>query len=235
MDHYWDENSYLLSLTPAYRIIQAGHALELNENTAVLDLCCGYGEMLRIWAQHFGVSGIGVDRCAEFVETGTIRFRNSGLDGKVTLILSDILDYSTDRKFDVACMCGVGDIFGGIEGQIKLLETYLRPGGKLVVAQGFRKAASVPQELIDFEGTLYTLEELWDIFKRQGWYISHFSTSTHEDWERYISWEAKRTIERIKKAPGDTQSKAWYEKWYHMYFSYRREYEGVGYFVLERL
>lgn len=42
------ENNYLIGMTPYNSIIEAGHILGLNSSSNVLDLCCGYGEMLKI-------------------------------------------------------------------------------------------------------------------------------------------------------------------------------------------
>lgn len=34
----------------------------------MLDLCCGYGEMLKIWYEAFGIQGIGVDIYGKFIQ-----------------------------------------------------------------------------------------------------------------------------------------------------------------------
>ena len=54
---FYDENKYLISMTPADKIIEAGTVLGLDEKCSVLDLCCGYGEMLKLWAENFSVQG----------------------------------------------------------------------------------------------------------------------------------------------------------------------------------
>ena len=47
-----EESEHLVSLVPIERIVEFGWQIGLNE-TSVLDLCCGYGEMLKLWNEAF--------------------------------------------------------------------------------------------------------------------------------------------------------------------------------------
>lgn len=232
---YFDENKYLISMTSADKLIEAGIVLGLNEESNVLDLCCGYGEMLKLWAEKFGINGTGIDLCSEYINIGKHRLIDKQLHKNITLTVEDVQSYVSDEKFDVACLCGVGDLFGGISGHISMLEKFIKPTGKIVIAECFLNISPAPSELIDFEGKLYTLDELYKIFSARGWYISYVSTGTDADWERYISWDAQRTLERIRKNPDSQKDRNWINKWYNMYFKYRRKHEGWGFFVLERI
>lgn len=107
------------------------------------------------------------------------------LHKNITLTAEDVQSYVSDEKFDVACLCGVGDLFGGINGHISMLEKFIKPAGKLVIAECFLNISPAPSELIDFEGELYTLTEIYKLFSARGWYISYISTGTNADWERY--------------------------------------------------
>jgi ubiquinone/menaquinone biosynthesis C-methylase UbiE len=48
-----------------------GDICRIQPGMKQLDLACGKGEMLGIWAQRYGISGIGVDISAVFLEDGT--------------------------------------------------------------------------------------------------------------------------------------------------------------------
>ena len=143
---FYDENNYLISMTPADKIIEAGAALGLNDKCSVFDLCCGYGEMLKLWAENFNIKGVGVDRCTEYVNIGDRRLHDAQLNNNITLIAEDVQNYITDEKFDIACLCGVGDLFGGIDGHISMLERFIKPTGKLVIAECFLNKESAPKE-----------------------------------------------------------------------------------------
>ena len=44
-----EERKYLISMVPIERIVELGYNLGLDKNKSVLDLCCGYGTMLKVW------------------------------------------------------------------------------------------------------------------------------------------------------------------------------------------
>lgn len=230
-----ENSSYLISMTPIERIIEAGFTMKLNENTRVLDLCCGYGEMLKVWAEYFNIKGTGIDLCTDYIKIGTHRLEDSGLDKNIILKTADVNDYHNEELFDVACICGVGDLFEGIDGHISMLEKHIKPNGKIIVAECYSLKADVPKELTDFEGQLYTLEGLYALFKNKGYYISYMSTGTNAEWERYITWDARNTLVKIRANQNDKKQLDWLDKWYQMYFKYRRDFEGWGFFVLERI
>lgn len=83
------ESQFLISMTPVRGILEIGFSSGMNRSSTVLDLCCGYGEMLKIWHDAFGIRGIGVDICGEFIRQGQKRLAEYGITD-VTLIESDI-------------------------------------------------------------------------------------------------------------------------------------------------
>jgi len=99
----------------------------------------------------------------------------------------------------------------------------------------YSKIPNPPQELIDFDEEVLPLNELYKIFSNLGYYITHMASDTTGDWERYITWSAKRDISRLRENPEEENLRNWLDKWYTMYFKYRRSYEGQALFGLERL
>lgn len=45
-----------------------------------------------------------------FIKLGTQHLSDNS---NIKLVQSDILQYHTDKKFDVVSMCGIGELFGG--------------------------------------------------------------------------------------------------------------------------
>ena len=103
-----NDNRYLISMTSTEGLLSIGMEVGMKPGDRVLDLCCGYGEMLRIWSGAFGISGIGVDRCAEFIRDGRKRLKGE----RVKLIEADMLNWQTDEKFDFVSLSG--EDFGGV-------------------------------------------------------------------------------------------------------------------------
>ena len=237
MDYYnqlntMNESQFLISMTPVNGIVEIGLFSGMNNSSTVLDLCCEYGEMLKIWHEAFGIQGIGVDICGEFIRKGRERLVEQGITD-VTLVESDIFQWSSNEKYDYACLSG--EEFGGLQNTILLLEKFVKAGEKLIIGTRFSKVENPPQELIDFEGELLSLNQINNIFQLNGYFITAMVSDTHNEWERYIMWSARRHLEELRKDTKNLSQLEWCRKWYDMYFRLRRPLEGYATFVIEKL
>lgn len=145
---YIEDNQYLISMVPVEEILRLGYELGLNENSKVLDLCCGYGTVLKVWSEAFEISGVGVDICKDFIHTGKKRLKESGIN-RVKLIHKDVTKYKDDMKYDVV-ICS--ETIGSIENTFRLGEKFLKKGGILLYQRVFSYTEDVPKELFEFDG-----------------------------------------------------------------------------------
>ena len=226
-----ESSQHLISMTPAEKLVEIGYTAGMNSNSSVLDLCCGYGEMLKIWNKAFGIKGTGVDLSKEFLNEGEKRLKAAEIKD-ISLVCADVRNWVTDGKYDFACLCG--EEFGGIEGTIHLLEKYIRPDGKLIIGTRYSRVDNPPVELIEFEGETLSLKDIYHIFYANGYFITSMATDTQNEWERYIMWSARRNLAAYKNDPNDPGLLEWCKKWYETYFGFRREYEVYGTFVIEK-
>lgn len=226
-----EESSYLISMVSIGEIIRLGYSMGLTEKSNVLDLCCGYGEVLKIWNEVFGIYGTGVDLNHDFVIQGRKRLQDAQVT-KVKIVEGDVTKYSDLEKYD-AVICS--ETIDSIDKTIKLGEKFLKTKGILVFCKTYSKIQNPPQELVDFEEELFPLDELNKKFNNLGYYITHMVSDSVADWERYITWETKRNIAEIRNNHGDIKRKEWIDKWSNMYFNYRRPYEGQALFGLEKI
>lgn len=227
-----DKSKYLISMAAPEQIVNLGAQLGFRSETKVLDLCCGYGEMLKIWSEAFDIHGVGIDSCEEFIDTG--RERQQGMK-HLKLICANVLKYEDDVRYDVVCCTEYFGNIQDIDGTISLLEKYAKPNGKLIFGRLFSKVASPPKALIDFDGEIETLEAINRRIRACGYYITAMSSDTDAQWENYITWSAKRDIDHLRKFPGDAKTANWLDKWYDIYFQYRRWYEGWALFGIEKV
>lgn len=211
-------------------IVRLGYSLELSESHNVLDLCCGYGQVLKTWHEAFGINGVGVDICKDFIETGRRRLEEAKIN-KINLVECDVLQYQDERKYDIV-ICS--ETFDSIENTLKLGEKYLKENGIIVYCKTYSKVDNPPQALEDFEGKLYTMNELNVHFNKLGYYITHLASDSTSDWERYITLEARRNLLNLKNKPNDPSKKEWADQWNEMYYKYRRKYEGQALFGLQK-
>ncbi len=227
-----NESHFLISMTPVDGILEIGLFSGMNNSSTVLDLCCGYGEMLKIWNEAFGIQGIGIDICSEFIQKGRKRLVEHGITD-VTLIESDIFKWDSNERYDYVCLSG--EEFGGLQNTILLLEKFVKPRGKLIIGTRFSKVENPPQELIDFEGELLSLNQINNLFQLNGYFITTMVSDTHNEWERYIMWSARRHLEELRKDTKNLSQLDWCRKWYDVYFRLRRPLEGYATFVIEKI
>lgn len=237
MNHYshyvsmLEDNAHLISMVPVEELLRFGYELGLNENMKVLDLCCGYGTVLKVWSEAFGIEGVGIDLVEEFVSIGRERLKKSNID-KVTLIQGDVTAYQDTCKYDVV-ICS--ETIENIANTLSLGEKFLKLGGVLCYQKLYSKVMNPPQELIDFDEEVLPLSELNRVFNQLGYGMTAMASDTTGMWEHYVvNWSGKRDLLRLKQEPDNEQLKNWVTTWYNMYFDYRRPYEGQALFGLQR-
>lgn len=226
------ESKFLISMTPVEKVVEIGFTSGMNNSSTILDLCCGYGEMLKVWNQAFGCSGVGIDICPEFISEGNRRLQQERVQN-VTLIEHDVLKWETEERYDYVCLSG--EDFGGFENTITLLEKYAKPDGKLIIGTKFSKTENPPAELIDFEGETLSLLTINEIIRKHGYFITSMASDTDAEWERYIMWSSRRHLGHLRNNPDDNEYKNWCDKWYDIYFRVRRQFEGYVTLVIEKL
>lgn len=226
-----EDNEHLISMVPVEELLRFGYEIGLNENMKVLDLACGYGTVLKVWNQAFGIQGVGVDRDTEFLSIGRKRLEDNNVTG-VTLINADVTNYQDTSKYDVV-LCS--ETFDSIKNTFSIGEKYLKQNGVICFQKLYSKVENPPQELIDFDIEVLPLHKLNSIFNDLGYHMISMASDSSGMWEHYvIHWSCRRDLLRLKQNPSDEGLKDWIKKYYNMYFKYRRQYEGQALFGLKR-
>jgi SAM-dependent methyltransferase len=227
-----DDEKYLINMVSVEDIIRLGASLGLNKTSRVLDLCCGYGTMLKIWRDVFGISGVGIDRDSSFIEAGSKRLP----DDAIRLVCGDVLLHSSDVLYDVVVCTELSTgLFNTFHDGISFLEQFLKPSGILVFGKLFSEIQAPPKELVDFDGRLPTLNEIYDEVRQSGYFITSLVSGDRASWERYVTRDSKISLSKMRQNPDDISLASWAEKWQRMYFTYRRHYESWGLFGVEKL
>jgi 2-polyprenyl-3-methyl-5-hydroxy-6-metoxy-1,4-benzoquinol methylase len=123
------------------QILDLLDTLSLSQDTAkVLDLGCGKGAVSVQIASKFGFDVVGVDALPEFVKDAHKKSSEYQVSDLCTFIEQDILAYVSDKhSFDVVILASLGGIFGSNKNTIKKLRTQVRPGGYMVIDDGYLK------------------------------------------------------------------------------------------------
>jgi cyclopropane fatty-acyl-phospholipid synthase-like methyltransferase len=190
----------------AARVEEALDALDLAPGDRVLDAGCGAGELLVGLAERHGAGGLGVDTSPFAIEEARRRAAARAPRAALAFEVRPALDVEPDGTYAAACCVGSLHALGGLEAGLAWLARCVRPGGAVVIADGFWSRPPDPaflaalgateDELPSFEGMLAScrsggLEPVW------------VATSRPEDWERY-EWTLIANGDRWARAhPGD--------------------------------
>jgi len=213
-----------------------GHYLGLNSEKRVIDFGCGYGQALTLWAEDFGISGVGVDIHQFLCKRATERVAARALTELVEIVCSNAADYEFEaHSFDIASCLGASFIWGGYRQAIRKMKIALCSGGKIVVGEPYYTHGKIPSKLIKYEGDLHTEFELMQITREEGFEIEFVVRASGDDWDRYVSSSWYGLLRWIDENPDHIERQYvidYLHKSQDMYLKYQRKYEGWALYIL---
>jgi len=232
-----DDSSYLISMASVENIIEMGRFLKFNENSKILDLCCGYGTMLKILCQEYNINGKGIDLSKEFIDIGKNRIKEANISEKINLECSNINDCK-EIGYDVV-ICTETYILGSLNNAITELAKFIKPNGTIIIGLLTSPEEEIPDELKEFDGiNLHKEIDVYNSLLDSGYAISFIARSTQNQWDKYFTWDSKRTVSEIRSAKTVEEKKKaeeWLKKWYTMYAKYRIKYEQWCLYAIEKI
>ena len=135
----YDFLNHLLSLNfdKRWRRFAAGLS-DVREDSKVLDVCAGTGDLAMAYSEHVGSAGrvIATDFCHEMLTLGQRKMRRSDNDKAILLVEADTLSLPfPTNTFDVVAVAfgirNVEDLHRGIEEMARVA----RPGGRVVILE----------------------------------------------------------------------------------------------------
>ena len=103
----------LINPTSPEKVMEVGHAIGLKEGDRVLDIGCGFGELLVLWAEHFGIQGVVVEVRSYACDRAKGKIEARGLSARLEIICQGGAEYPiTPRSYDVIACLGATFPFG---------------------------------------------------------------------------------------------------------------------------
>jgi SAM-dependent methyltransferase len=159
----------------------------------VLDLGCGEaGWSLRMLELHPDATADAVDTSSWSIRRAAAAAESRGVAGRLRLHESDVNDLDARADHDLVMCVGSTHAFGGLVETLEAAAGFLRPGGWLLVGDGFWER---PPDQAALDSLGMHAEELRDLrsaigeVEQRGWTITHAHVSSLNEWDDYEwSW-----------------------------------------------
>ncbi len=228
-----------LSPTQALELAQM---CELHSGTRLLDLRCGRGEMLNLWAQAHQIQGTGVDEDKGIIQQAMTRANELEVWSQVQFVVDTVLDYPQSyHQYNIVSLLGGG--LGNIAEGLQTMRQALRDNenGLLLVGESFwwrtpppevcEGLGVSPQDLLD-------LSDLVDVFSQQDTQLQEMLLVSPTHWDSYYTRQWRTLNEWLKDNAFHPDAPVLWEQLgtaRRSYLRYEREYVGWGVFVLEAM
>lgn len=171
--------------------------LDLNAGQSVLDLGCGWGELLlRSLAGATAKGGqpchgTGVDLDEALLERGRARARELGLSDQVQFLAHPAQTWS--RPADRVLSVGSAHAWGDTTQTLTALASLVPAGGRLLYGDGYWERSPGRRAIELFGDGVLTLEAALARARAEGWHVLHLTTADQREWDEFESgWRAGR-------------------------------------------
>jgi len=231
-----ERNMELINPTSPEKVLAIGKVLGLKEGSLVIDFGCGFGEPLALWAERFGISGIGVDVREHACDRAKRKMSERGVADRIKIVCAKGAEYQFEKQsFDVAVCMGASFIWGGYRPTIRGMKEAIHSRGKLVIGEPYWLKEPVPPEYARTEQAVHTEYELLQITREEGFDVEYVVRASHDDWDRYEADNWYGLIRWIEENPNHPERQEVIENLHKSqdeYIRYAREYFGWAMHVL---
>lgn len=168
-------------------------ALPVPPGASVTDVGCGRGAWLvRLLQQREDLVGIGIDTSQPALAAAREAAAAAGVGGRAQWLLSDVSTALQGPTAAALCV-GATHAFGGLAPTLTALREHVRPGGSILLGEGFWEQPPTPRAL-ETIGDLPDLATLTRTCHDHGFEVVDGHVSTAAEWDAYEwSWTGSLT------------------------------------------
>ncbi len=214
-------------------------ALPLDSSHTVLDVGCGRGELLVRLASQHAVHAVGFDTNPLALALARELAIEQGVEDRVSLREAPFSVSALEgRRFDLVVCVGSIHAVGSFADALGTLAGVLRPGGRLLVAEGYWKQPPHPEYLAALEANpddQLTHEGNMELARAHGLEVMAEYRTDLASWDRYEDGYAGNVMEFIETHPDDPDVDAMRERivpWRRAYLRWGRDTLGFAMYLL---
>lgn len=226
----------LINPTSPEKVIKIGKILRLHPESRVIDFGCGYGELLALWGENFGISGVGIDIREHACQRARQRIKNAGLTERIEITCENGAEYSfLDRHYDAAVCTGASFIWGKFSAALKVLSTAVHAKGKIVIGEPYWLRDEIPAAYRQQLDDVYSEHELLGQIRAADLELEYLVRASNDDWDRYEAENWHGLVRWLEENPGHPERVSVIKhlrKNQEEYLQFGRQYLGWEIFVL---
>jgi SAM-dependent methyltransferase len=232
------DHHYLSPLSPSKAQQLLGSLGDgLTAHDVVLDAGCGKAALLRELLELCPARGVGVDINAAFLDHARLEW--PGPVHRLQLLDCPLLEHSREAEAYAAVLC-VGSVhaFGSFDACLRTCFEWLKPGGRLLVADGYWKQPPSSGYLAALNGTFDEFSTHADNAQRAqacGYVVLRTATSNDDEWDEYEGKYCNAMMRYLAAHPEDPEAEAFsarMQNWHMAYLKWGRATLGFGYYLL---
>ncbi|KFY31907.1 hypothetical protein V493_00695 [Pseudogymnoascus sp. VKM F-4281 (FW-2241)] len=206
--------------------------MEFSATTSVVDLGCGWGELLLRAVAKTGAKGTGIDTDCMALDRGEQAAQNRGID--VDFVRQSAADWQGTR--DRAICIGSSHTLGGSRTMLQRLAKIV-PNGRVLVGDTFweRQPTDIAREI--HGDNVPMLIDLVSMCRETGWEIINLTTADQREWDNFESSHRAGLRQWIIENPESPKSQEIREQLDERERQYIMNYRGLlgfAYLVLGR-
>ena len=201
---------------------------------SIVDLGCGWGELLLSAVERSGGTGIGVDTDPAGLARGRAGAAARGLTDRVTFVEQPATDWRGTA--DQALCIGASHAFGDSRAMLEALAEVV-PRGRVLVGDACWPSPPTPAALDIFGDSLLSLADLVEACRATGWRVLHLTTAAQREWDDFESRHRAGQEEWLLANENDPRAAEVRDRLDHRRREYLTAYRGVlglAYLVLAR-
>jgi SAM-dependent methyltransferase len=182
--------------------------LNLADADSILDLGCGWGELLirSVASGAAKLTGVGVDTDVALLARGRDLAAQRGLSDRIRLVCMPAQEW--DEQADRILCVGASHAWGGSHQALAALTRLVPPGGRVLFGDGCWERPPTGAAWALFGERVLPLSELVARSGAAGWRLLHLSTADQREWDEFEStWRAARQ-EWVLANPGAAGAEA---------------------------
>ena len=177
-------------------------ATEPDAGHHVVDMACGYGEVLFRMAAQREISGTGVDLSPWMIASAAAQTPVRAPNGTLQWVLGEARDYFPVHASDIAVCIGAEWVWHDFSGTAKALAARLAPGGVAVIGAARLHTAADADLVRSERGAVETIDDQRNLLAAHGLVPMHRVDPDDAGWDAYLARTAQAAADWAVAYPG---------------------------------